>query len=34
LLKTVFQNLSFVLKQIAIVKKTDDSRQIIYLNVG
>ena len=34
LLKTVFQNQSIIFKQIAITKQTDDSRQIIYLNVG
>lgn len=34
LLKTYFRNLSTFSKQISFIKQTDDSRQILYVNVG
>ena len=34
LLKTVFQNLSYIFRQIEITKQTNDSRQILYINVA
>ena len=34
LLKTEFQNLSYIFRQIEIIKQTDDSRQILYINVA
>lgn len=33
MLKTVFQNLSYIFRQIEIIKQTDDSRQILYINL-